>query len=334
MKVDSEGNILWENNWGGSGGDFGYGVVEAEDNGFILAGSIFTGTIRSYWIRTDADGNTKGTWAWDSEHYHDCFSVDKTADGHYVLTGMGTGATSFDVMLLKLNDELGSVLVEMTPHHSNIQIPQSGGTIRYDIELRNDSQTYFQVNARIYVRQVGYEYPYPVITRDGINLVPGETITRDNLIQFIPGNQNLGEWCYVVFVYDAATGIQIAQDLIPFEIIPGTGDGLVADWQLFGWDYFGTSTSALPSESILNPPHPNPFNPRTTLSYELSTDSYVNLSVYDTSGRRIADLVSGWQNAGVHEIEFNASALASGIYFTRMTAGNGPTQMKKLILLK
>jgi len=78
---------------------------------------------------------------------------------------------------------------------------------------------------------------------------------------------------------------------------------------------------------------PNPFNPSTELSYQLPAYSRVLLKIYDTAGREVRTLVDGWQKAGLHEVTFDASALPSGLYFARLTAGEF-TAVEKLVLLK
>jgi hypothetical protein len=87
------------------------------------------------------------------------------------------------------------------------------------------------------------------------------------------------------------------------------------------------------SEFRLSQNYPNPFNPATVISYSVPAGSDVSLKVYDALGQEVASLVDGFVSAGTHEVEFDASALASGIYFYRMTAGSF-TDSKKLVLLK
>ena len=79
--------------------------------------------------------------------------------------------------------------------------------------------------------------------------------------------------------------------------------------------------------------YPNPFNPSTTISFELSQREKVRLEVYNALGERVATLVDGFVNAGSHDITFDASNLASGIYFYKLTAGNF-TDVKKMVLMK
>ncbi|RJP82422.1 MAG: T9SS C-terminal target domain-containing protein [Candidatus Zixiibacteriota bacterium] len=91
--------------------------------------------------------------------------------------------------------------------------------------------------------------------------------------------------------------------------------------------------SAAPRAFTLYAPHPNPFNPVTTASFELRTAGYVSLRVYDTAGREVRTLAGGWRDAGVHEVTFDGAGLASGVYLVRMEAGEF-TATQKLVLLK
>ncbi len=79
--------------------------------------------------------------------------------------------------------------------------------------------------------------------------------------------------------------------------------------------------------------YPNPFNPTTTISYNLKENASVKLTVYDRLGREVKVLVDENQNAGTHTVEFNASNLPSGIYFYRIKA-NDKTEVKKMIFAK
>jgi hypothetical protein len=78
---------------------------------------------------------------------------------------------------------------------------------------------------------------------------------------------------------------------------------------------------------------PNPFNPKTTISYSLAHSGMVYLKVYDLSGVEVSSLVQEYQSAGEFEIEFNASNLPSGIYLYRLRSGDF-TQTKKLLHIK
>ena len=79
--------------------------------------------------------------------------------------------------------------------------------------------------------------------------------------------------------------------------------------------------------------YPNPFNPSTRISYSLNDEVQVNLSVYDMLGRKVAELVNSKQSAGSYSIQFDASSVASGTYFYKLTAGEF-ISVKKMVLLK
>ncbi len=111
-----------------------------------------------------------------------------------------------------------------------------------------------------------------------------------------------------------------------------------SDTQTFTLHISNTITSVrenniLPSEFSLYQNYPNPFNPSTTINYEIPKQSFVKLKIYDILGREVKTLVNEEKSAGNYKVTFDASGLASGIYFYRMQAGSF-VETKKLILLK
>ena len=94
----------------------------------------------------------------------------------------------------------------------------------------------------------------------------------------------------------------------------------------------------LPEEFGILEIHPNPFNPSTTIRYQLPVTSHVTLDVYDMLGRIVASLVNGTREAGYHTAVFGGSALSSGIFYARMAAqtqaGKGVSRTAKLLLVK
>jgi hypothetical protein len=89
----------------------------------------------------------------------------------------------------------------------------------------------------------------------------------------------------------------------------------------------------LPEQITLNQNYPNPFNPSTTIAYQLQSENHVTLKVFDVLGKEVETLVNEVQQPGNKSVTFDASALASGIYFYRLQSGSF-SQTHKLLLLK
>ncbi len=79
--------------------------------------------------------------------------------------------------------------------------------------------------------------------------------------------------------------------------------------------------------------YPNPFNPTTIINYQIPNNNYVTLKVYDVLGNLVKTLVDGYKTKGSYSVNFDASSIASGVYFYQLRAGNY-TATKKLLLLK
>jgi parallel beta-helix repeat protein len=88
-----------------------------------------------------------------------------------------------------------------------------------------------------------------------------------------------------------------------------------------------------PFKFTLNQNYPNPFNPQTTISYQLLINQMVNLTVYNTLGQKVATVVDEYQQAGEHQVIFDAQDLPSGIYFYQIQTET-ENKMMKMNLLK
>lgn len=89
----------------------------------------------------------------------------------------------------------------------------------------------------------------------------------------------------------------------------------------------------VPAKFSLEQNYPNPFNPSTLIKYSIPQDQQVKLNVYNLLGENVMTLVNLFQKAGQHEVNFNASNLASGVYFYKLEAGT-QVSIKKMILMK
>ena len=110
---------------------------------------------------------------------------------------------------------------------------------------------------------------------------------------------------------------------------------------IIGGEDFADSTDELPdppSATALVGNYPNPFNPSTIIRFDLAAAAHVGLRVYNVKGELVATLIDAHMTPGRREVSWNATddggdAVASGIYFCRLVAGDFQ-QTRKLVLLR
>ncbi len=222
-------------------------------------------------------------------------------------------------------------------------LPASGGTLYFDVNLSNNEATPTYVAAWL-------EWTYPsggssgTLVLRNLNLSPGGNIAR-SLWLSVSRSEPDGNYTLWARAGSSYGGTIYAEDSFPFS--KGLDNASPGEWisqtKLFGWDDDeGTAIAGrgnlAPTEFALLGAYPNPFNPETAISYQLSAVSLVNLTVYDVNGRLVTELVNGWRDAGVHEVVFDGSGLASGIYLYRLQlSGSGATPTTatgKMVLMK
>jgi len=115
----------------------------------------------------------------------------------------------------------------------------------------------------------------------------------------------------------------------------GAGDNYGRVWffSTQEWNFVDNEILAHPNDAVLFDNHPNPFNPSTTIRFDLPETRKISLLVYDVMGREVAKLIDGINIAGFHEVVFDGKDLASGIYFAQLSAGEF-SHTKKMVLMK
>jgi hypothetical protein len=88
-----------------------------------------------------------------------------------------------------------------------------------------------------------------------------------------------------------------------------------------------------PAQYSLDQNYPNPFNPSTLIKYSVAQDGFVNVSIFNLLGEKVATLVNSNMKAGSYELNFNASQLSSGVYFYSIEAGDFKA-VRKMMLMK
>jgi hypothetical protein len=161
-----------------------------------------------------------------------------------------------------------------------------------------------------------------------------------------------GNYAYVAAGYSGLRVIDVSNPTEPIEtgfyITPGIAHSVaisgrfacVGDQNYFGiYDcsvatgVAGHAPSALPQTVTLHPCYPNPFNPMTTISFDLPVASQVSLVVYNVTGQAVETLVNEQRPAGTFSVSFDGSRLSSGTYFYTLNAG-AVSETRKMMLMK
>ena len=228
-----------------------------------------------------------------------------------------------------------AVIVGLNPLTASVVIPPEGGNLEYELYLENIGSSPQSFDAWL---DLAYENgtATTLFNREIHSFLPGMNLSRDDLYYPIPESYQAGDYYLTLkighfpdnvvnessFVFEKA-GIAESGGFVPFEV-----DGAPNPFE----DAI-TVEITVPAEFVLLENYPNPFNPTTTIQFSLPNAGVVNLSVFDLNGRLVNNLINGNRASGNHTVEFDGSALASGVYFYRL-AGENFTATRKMMLVK
>ena len=89
----------------------------------------------------------------------------------------------------------------------------------------------------------------------------------------------------------------------------------------------------IPGQILLKDIYPNPFNPSTTITFEIFQRGKVLLEVYDLNGFKVSSLSDGFMEGGTHELVWDATGYSSGVYFVKLVSGKH-VETRKILLIK
>jgi len=366
VKVNGQGDTLWTRTYGGGSTDEAYSVQQTADEGYIVAGyteSFDAGSGDFYLVKTNGSGDTLWTRAYGGSGWDLATSVQQTADGGYVVAGMtrSFGAGDCDFYLVKTNNS-GDTLWTRTYGESSCEeafscqqttdggyivagFTDSSGANYYDFYLVKTNSS----GDTLWTRTYGGSYwdgAYAVQqTTDGGYVAAGPTVSfgAGNYDFYLVRTNSQGDtlWTRTFGGSESDNAYSIQQTTDGGYVVAGItysfGAGFYGDVYLVKTgpeiseaEPIGTPT---PSQYILHPIFPNPFNPSAQITFELPKAGEVSLVVFNLLGQEVATLAHGMQSAGTHVAAFDGSHLASGIYFYRLQAGDF-VQTQKMVLLK
>ena len=228
-----------------------------------------------------------------------------------------------------------NVTVTLAPVGMPIVIPATGGTFEFNIEIQNNETSTVLTDIWSEVILPGGSTYGPLINVPNMNFAAGFNGDRDRN-QIVPAGAPAGTYTYMAYTGMYPNSVWDDDEFDFVKSAADNGGPIFNEWANWGEsfeDMIGEATVATPETFTLHNAYPNPFNPTSTISYELSETANVQLTVFDVNGRVVSTLADGMLPAGSYAHTFNAHNLASGVYFYKLTVDN-MTETKKIILMK
>jgi hypothetical protein len=227
------------------------------------------------------------------------------------------------------------VEITMTPLNPPIVIPAAGGSFEFNVTLTNNDTIAHTFDAWIMAQMPDSSWFGPALGPVDLTLEASASLTRLR-IQAVPGAAPPGDYWYEGRVGTYPDTILDTSGFAFTKSTTGIGDAGFAEWLCYGELFPGEVSPfapSIPTAFSLKGAYPNPFNPSTTIGFSLPEAANVNLTVFDVSGRVVAEVVNGYRPAGYHHVSFDGSNLASGIYLYKLTAGSHKAS-GKMVLMK
>ena len=295
VKTDLSGNVISHYNFGGSFNEEMYSFDITCNNRYVLAGYRETaGSDTDGWIIfVDNNGNQLFDLAYGGVGDDEFRCVKETNEGDFIMCGTTSSSTGTEAWLVKLK--------ENKQINADFSATPISGTAPLSVQFSNNSTG----NGNSYSWDFG----------------DGGTSTQINPTHIY---QNKGN-------YDVCLTISNGNEcdkMVKRQYIHVTATTTINDLQ----------NNSLPVQFSLLQNFPNPFNPETQISYNLPKSCHVKLEIFNQVGQQIIILIDQNQSKGFHKIKWNglcqnSTAVVSGIYFYKITAGDF-TSLRKMVLLR
>lgn len=356
-KITSAGILEWSRVFGGLEDEWGSALTRTADGGFMIVGRV--GSIQNgdvLCIRLTANGDSISSRRYSASYSQSGYRILATVDGGFAIAVRDAPLTDY---LFRLNSDGDTLWTRAysdyvsTPdtmrlgHMHDFCITPDGSHVFLGHGMLPDYQTWLlradSIGNVIWQRVIGnqdYDSPEEIrLMPDGGFVMAGRTLTSTDpdfsLLRTNANGDSIWSAVYDLGGREEAWTFDTASD----------GGYTLAGWQ---WTIGGfhllimrMGPEGLAADDPVNPlplsfdlsAYPNPFNPSTTITFNLPQAKHVSLMVFDVTGRMVIELADERFLAGSHSVAFNGSDLPSGIYFARLNAGN-VQRIQKMVLLK
>lgn len=312
VKLSSSGALQWSRTIWGTGGDYGFCIIQTTDGGYAMSGttaSFGVGYIDIYVVKLDNNGAFQWGKTFGGSNYDYGYSIIQTTDGGYAVAGTTNsfGAGNYDAYILKL-DGRGNLQWSKTVGGANdddfLSIKQTpdGGYV-----AAGHTNSFGEGNSDIFV-----------VKFDGA----GNTCGNSSSPLTITGSGGTTT-SPTPIVTNAASIVTIPSDSI-------SSGGIITPICVIG---IKPISNEIPKTFALEQNYPNPFNPTTKIKFNTPPQpspkergQNVKLIIYDILGNKVSTLVNDRLSPGMYEVEFDGSNFASGVYFYKLEIRDAETK--------
>lgn len=356
VRLDADGNELWQQTYGGAGKDILRAVYQSGSGDLVATGNTETGGGGIYLVRTDPDGVARWTHVVGAPGDY-AYGVAKSGDGGSVIAGYhtdGSLAPDTDALFIKVG-VTGSFISRTTFDHGvddkvyNMDTTPDGefvlagasegkltlwkvdntGALSWrgvyadgDVCTSVDATSSGFFLSGYYYDHDGMQFQMVVVQASTSGTETGSAELGGALWEFPGAVASVGNGDYVV----AGSSTSFGAGGYDWYVVRGNTSSPT------------TGVGDTPTARVTLSAAPNPFNPQTRITFTMPAPGPARLSVYDVAGRRIATLVDGPVAAGATTITWrgvtdNGRTVASGVYFARLQTA-GSQAVYKLVVTK
>jgi len=350
-KLDINGNFMWAKQAGGTVSDCGYGIaIDANGNsyvtGYFWSSATFgtttltsSGYIDIFVAKIDHNGN----WLWAKQaggtnsEYSKGIAVDD--NGNSYVTGYFWSSATFGTTTLTSSGDCDIFIAKMDSNGNWLWAKKAGGTSEdYGISIAVDA------NGNSYV--TGYflrsaTFGTTILTSSGYkDIFVAKLDINGNWLWAKKAGGTMNDLSRSIAV-DVNGNIYVTGNFEDYAIFGATTLASSGYYDIFVAKLGEVNSISLPdiiSFSGIRSIYPNPFNPLTTIDYEISMPADVKIEVYNNRGQLVRNFILGYKEQGSYKLTWegednNGCLCSTGIYYIRMQAGK-EIYIKKAVLLK